>query len=260
MAEPAPLLSIQDLRLAFGGLQVLAGVSVSVGRGEILALVGPNGAGKTSLLNCVNGLYRPDAGRILYAGGEITGWPPHRVAGRGIARSFQLVELFRHMTVLDNLLLGRHVHMRTGIFTGGLYWGPGLREETAHRRAAEEVLDFLELGGYRRRPVASLPYGVQKLVGIGRALAMEPTLFLVDEAASGLTRQEKEDLARFMLRIKHERGVTILWVEHDVQLVADLADRIAVLHYGQKISEGAPAAVLADPVVAEAYLGLAGRG
>src|SRR3989304_5368556 len=167
MAEPAPLLSIQDLRLAFGGLQVLAGVSVSVGRGEILALVGPNGAGKTSLLNCVNGLYRPDAGRILYAGEEITGWPPHRVAGRGIARSFQLVELFRHMTVLDNLLLGRHIHMRTGIFTGGLYWGPGLREETVHRRAAEEVLDFLELGGYRRRPVAGLPYGGQKLVGGG---------------------------------------------------------------------------------------------
>ena len=166
MAEPAPLLSIQDLRLAFGGLQVLAGVSVSVGRGEILALVGPNGAGKTSLLNCVNGLYRPDAGRILYAGEEITGWPPHRVAGRGIARSFQLVELFRHMTVLDNLLLGRHIHMRTGIFTGGLYWGPGLREETVHRRAAEEVLDFLELGGYRRRPVASLPYWVQKQEGL----------------------------------------------------------------------------------------------
>src|SRR3972149_4799120 len=183
MAEPAPLLSIQDLRLAFGGLQVLAGGSGSVGRGEILALVGPNGAGKTSLLNCVNGLYRPDAGRILYAGEEITGWPPHRVAGRGIARSFQLVELFRHMTVLDNLLLGRHVHMRTGIFTGGLYWGPGLRGETAHRRAAAGGLDLLELGGYRRRPVASLPYGGQKLVGVGRGLALEAAPLLAAGAA-----------------------------------------------------------------------------
>jgi branched-chain amino acid transport system ATP-binding protein len=260
MAEPPPLLSVRDLRLSFGGLEVLADVTVSVGRGEIMALVGPNGAGKTSLLNCVNGLYHPAAGRIVFDGEDIAGWPPHRVAGRGIARSFQLVELFRHMTVLDTLLLGRHVHMRTGIFRGGLYWGAGLREETAHRRAAEDVLDFLELAAYRRRPVASLPYGVQKLVGIGRALAMEPTLLLVDEAASGLTRQEKEDLARFMLRIKHELGVTLLWVEHDVQLVADLADRIAVLHYGRTIAEGTPVAVLADPVVADAYLGRARQG
>lgn len=243
--------------MAFGGLQVLAGVSLTVREGEILALVGPNGAGKTSVLNCVNGIYRADSGRIRFAEREITGSPPHQVARLGIARSFQLVELFRHMTVLETLLLGRHMHMRTGIAAASLYWGPAEREEVAHRRKVEEILDFLELGPYRKRHVVNLPYGVQKLVGIGRALAMEPRLLLLDEPSSGLNRQEKEDLARFMLRIKHEQDVTMLWVEHDIQLVADLADRIAVLHYGRKISEGPPERVLTDPVVVEAYLGVA---
>jgi branched-chain amino acid transport system ATP-binding protein len=250
------LLSVEELRLSFGGLRVLDGVTLSLRRGEIFALVGPNGAGKTSVLNCVNGIYRANSGRIRYAGAEITGRPPHRIARLGIARSFQLVELFRHMTVLDTLLLGRHIHMQTGLGTAGLYWGPARREEAAHRKKVEEVLDFLELGPYRKHPVVNLPYGVQKLVGIGRALAMEPRLLLLDEPSSGMNRQEKEDLARFMLRIKHERGVTMLWVEHDMQLVADLADRIAVLHYGRKISEGAAGEVLNDPLVVEAYLGV----
>lgn len=250
------LLIVEALSLAFGGLQVLRAVSLSVRRGEIFALVGPNGAGKTCVLNCVNGIYRADSGRVRYAGEVISGRPTHRIAGLGISRSFQLVELFRHMTVLDNLLLGRHIHMRTGIGTGGLYWGPAAREESVHRRKVEEIIDFLELAPYRKRPVANLPYGVQKLVGVGRALAMEPRLLLLDEPSSGMNRQEKEDLTRFMLRIKHERGMTMLWVEHDMQLVADLADRIAVLHYGQKISEGTPGEVLSDPLVVEAYLGV----
>ncbi len=249
------LLTVEELGLAFGGLQVLAGVSLSVRQGEIFALVGPNGAGKTSVLNCVNGIYRADSGRISFGRDQITGRPPHQVAKLGIARAFQLVELFSRMTVLDNLLLGRHIHMRTGILTGGLYWGPALREEAVHRSKVEDVIDFLELGPYRRRVVIGLPYGVQKLVGIGRALAMEPRLLLLDEPSSGMNRQEKEDLARFMLRIKHELGVTILWVEHDIQLVGDLTDRIAVLHYGRKISEGTPIEVLNDPLVLEAYLG-----
>ena len=250
------LLSVEALQLAFGGLQVLDGVSFAVRRGEIFALVGPNGAGKTSVLNCVNGIYRANSGRIAYAGEEITGRAPHRIARLGVARSFQLVELFRHMSVLDNLFLGRHLHMRTGIAAGGLYWGPAAREEAVHRRKVEEVLDFLELGPYRKQPVGNLPYGVQKLVGIGRALAMEPRLLLLDEPSSGMNRQEKEDLARFMLRIKHEQEVAMLWVEHDMQLVADLSDRVAVLHYGQKISEGSPDEVRTDPLVVEAYLGV----
>jgi len=197
------LLEVRDLTLLFTGLRALGGVSLDVDRGELVALVGPNGAGKTSLLNCVGGFYAPTAGTIDLDGASIAGLPPHRVAARGVARTFQFVELFGGMSVLDNVMLGRHRHMRVGLLSAALFWGRSIREESVHRRRAEEVLEFLELERHRKELVAGLPFGVQKLVALGRALAADPTLILLDEPSTGMNRQEKEDLARFVLRIKH---------------------------------------------------------
>src|SRR5574341_309225 len=250
-------LHIEKLVLKFEGLTAVDEVDLEVAEGGLAALVGPNGAGKTSLLNCVSGVYHRTGGTIHLAGRRIDGLPPHQVAALGVGRTFQFVELFRHMTVLDNLLLGRHLHMRAGVLAGGLFWGPARREEAAHRERVEEIVSFLELERQRKELIGNLPYGIQKLVGVGRALAMEPRLLLLDEPSTGMNRQEKEDLARFLLRIKHELGTTMLWVEHDMELVADLADRVTVLHFGQKLAEGPPAAALRDPRVTEAYLGRA---
>ena len=249
------VLSIEHVTLEFEGLRALSGVSFDVEQGSLVALVGPNGAGKTSLLNCVGGFYRPTSGRITFEGSQISGMPPDRVAAVGIARTFQFVELFRHMTVLDNILLGRHRHMRSGVLAGSVFWGRSRREETRERRRVEEVIEFLELERYRKEPIANLPFGVQKLVGVGRALAMEPKLLLLDEPSTGMNREEKENLARFLLRIRHELGTTMLWIEHDMELVGDLAEHVVVLDFGQKIAEGPPDQVLRDPAVAEAYLG-----
>jgi branched-chain amino acid transport system ATP-binding protein len=249
------VLAVEDLTLEFEGLRALSHVSFQVEPGSLTALVGPNGAGKTSVLNCVSGFYAPTEGRVMFEGRRLSGQPPHRVAAHGVARIFQFVELFRHMTVLDNILLGRHRHMRAGVLAGSLFWGPSRREEARERRRVEEVIEFLELERHRKEPIANLPFGVQKLVGVGRALAMEPKLLLLDEPSTGMNREEKENLARFLLRIRHELGTTMLWIEHDMELVGDLADRVVVLDFGEKIAEGPAESVLRDRRVAEAYLG-----
>jgi branched-chain amino acid transport system ATP-binding protein len=248
-------LELRKLHLAFGGLKVLQGVSIALKAGELLALIGPNGAGKTSVLNCICGLYRPTAGDVLFRGERITGARPHAIAALGVARTFQHGELLPQLSVLDNLLVGRHTRVRTGLLAQSLFLPAARAAERAQREAAEGILEFVELERYRHQPVGTLGFGTQKIVGFARALALEPKLLLLDEPSAGLNREEREDLARHILRIKHELGIAMVWVEHDMQMVADLADRLYVLNYGVPLAAGAPETVLRDPRVIEAYLG-----
>jgi branched-chain amino acid transport system ATP-binding protein len=253
--DSASALIVEDLHLRFGGVVALAGVSMSIPQGKIFAIVGPNGAGKTSLLNAASGLYRPNRGRILFAGRDLTHLQPHQLGELGIARTFQNIARFRGLTVLDSLLLGRHVHMHTNALTAGLFFGPARREEIRHRDVVEDIIDFLEIEQIRRRPIGMLPYGLQKRVELGRALAMEPKLLLLDEPMAGMNVEEKEDMARFILDINEERGVTVVLIEHDMGVIMDISERVAVLDFGKKIAEGPPAEIKVNPEVIRAYLG-----
>jgi branched-chain amino acid transport system ATP-binding protein len=247
-------LKVEHLSLRFGGLTVLDDVSFQVAPGELFALIGPNGAGKTSVLNCISGIYRGN-GTIRFDGTDLAGKAPHEIARLGLARTFQHGELFAQMSVLENLLTGRHARMASNALAEMLFLPTVRRAEIEHRKSVERIIDIVELERYRHAPVGSLPFGLQKIVGFARALALEPTLMLLDEPSAGLNREEREDLARFILRIKHELGMTMVWIEHDMQMISDLADRIHVLDYGRTIAEGLPQAVLDDPNVLAAYLG-----
>ena len=249
------ILDLQNISLRFGGVKALTDISFNIREHEVRAIIGPNGAGKSSMLNVINGVYHPQDGKIFYRGVERKKMEPHMAASTGIARTFQNIALFKGMSVLDNIMTGRTLKMKSNMFLQGLWLGPARNEELAHRRKVEEIIDFLEIQHIRKTPVGRLPYGLQKRVDLGRALAMEPQILLLDEPMAGMNVEEKQDMCRFILDVNDQFGTTIVLIEHDMGVVMDISDRVVVLDYGKKIGDGLPDEVRSNPEVIRAYLG-----